>query len=50
MFGAVNSRSGQTHFQVSAHKRSLDFQQFVDRQIVPDYPEVDLFFLRLLED
>lgn len=45
MFGAVNSRSGQTHFQLSAHKRSLDFQQFVDRQIVPAYPEVDLLFL-----
>ncbi len=45
MFGAVNSRSGQTHFQLSEHKRSLDFQQFVDRQIVPAYPEVDLFFL-----
>jgi hypothetical protein len=45
MFGAVNSRSGQTHFQLSAHKRSLDFQQFVERQIVPAYPEADLFFL-----
>jgi hypothetical protein len=45
MFGAVNSRSGQTHFQLSAHKRSLDFQQFVDRQIVPAYPEADWLFL-----
>ncbi len=45
LFGAVNSRSGQTHFQLSAHKRSLDFQQFVDRQIIPAYPEVDLLFL-----
>jgi hypothetical protein len=45
MFGAVNSRSGQTHFQLSAHKRSRDFQQFVDRQIVPAYPAADLLFL-----
>jgi hypothetical protein len=45
MFGAVNSRSGQTHFRLSAHKRSLDFQQFVDRQIVPAYPREDLLFL-----
>ena len=45
MFGAVNSRSGQTHFQLSAHKRSRDFQQFVDRQIVPAYSQADLFFL-----
>ena len=45
MFGAVNSRSGQTHFQLSAHKRSLDFQQFVDQQIVPAYPQADFIFL-----
>jgi DDE superfamily endonuclease len=45
IFGAVNSRSGQTHFQLSAHKRSLDCQEFVDRQIVPAYPEADLIFL-----
>ena len=45
MFGAVNSRSGQTHFQLRAHKRSLDFQQFVDQQIVPAYPQADFIFL-----
>jgi hypothetical protein len=45
MFGAVNSRSGQTHYQFTDHKRSGDFQQFVDRQIIPAYPAVDLFFL-----
>ncbi len=44
MFGAVNSRSGQTHFRLSTHKRSLDFQQFVDRQIVPAYPQADFIF------
>ena len=45
MFGAVNSRSGQTHFQLRAHKRSLDFQQFVDQQIVPAYPQAHFIFL-----
>ncbi len=45
MFGAVNSRRGQTHFRLSAHKRSLDFQQFVDREILPAYPQADLIFL-----
>ncbi len=45
IFGAVNSRSGQTHFQLSAHKRSADFQQFVDVRVVPAYPQVDLFCL-----
>jgi hypothetical protein len=45
MFGAVNSRSGQTHFQLSAHKRSADFQQYGDRQIVPAYPQADFIFL-----
>ncbi|MCL6431871.1 MAG: IS630 family transposase [Anaerolineae bacterium] len=45
MFGAVNSRTGQTHFALTAHKRSADFQQFVDRDIIPAYPEADLIFL-----
>lgn len=41
MFGAVNSRSGQTHFRLGVHKRSLDFQQFVDQLIIPAYPQAD---------
>ncbi|MCX6029373.1 MAG: IS630 family transposase [Chloroflexi bacterium] len=45
MFGAVNSRSGQTYFQLREHKRSADFQQFVDSQILPAHPYTDLFFL-----
>ena len=45
MFGAVNSRSGQTHFRLSAHKRSRDFQQFVDHAIIPAYPQADFIFL-----
>lgn len=45
MFGAVNSRTGQTHFALTKHKRSADFQQYVDREIVPAYPDADLIFL-----
>ena len=45
MFGAVNSRSVQTHFSLSAHMRGLATEQFVDREIVPAYPEADLTFL-----
>jgi len=45
MFGAVNSRTGQTHFAVTKHKRSADFQQFVDHEIIPAYPEVDMLLL-----
>ena len=45
MFGAVNSRTGETYFQLSGHKRSADFQQFVDERILPANPAVDLFCL-----
>ena len=30
---------------LTAHKRSADFQQFVDEQILPAYPQADLIFL-----
>jgi hypothetical protein len=45
LFRAVNSRRGQTYFRWSAHKRSRDCQRFVDRQIVPASPQVDLLLL-----
>jgi len=45
MFGAVNSLTGQTHFALTARKRSADFQQYVDREIIPAYPEANLIFL-----
>lgn len=45
VFGAVNSSSGQTHFALTTHKCSADLQQFVDRQIIPAYPEADFIFL-----
>lgn len=45
MFGAVNSRSRQTHFQLRSHKRSRAFQQFFDQQISSAYPKADFIFL-----
>jgi len=45
MFGAVNSRTGQTHFGLAARKRSADLQEYVDREIIPAYPEADAIFL-----
>jgi len=45
MFGAVNSRTGQTHFALAKRKRSADFQQYVDREIIPAYSEADAIFL-----
>jgi hypothetical protein len=45
IFGAVNSRTGQTHCLRRAHKRSEDFQAFVDRVLLPAYPEADFLWL-----
>jgi DDE superfamily endonuclease len=45
LFGAVNSRTGQTHVVRLPHKRSADFQAFVDQVLLPAYPEADFLFL-----
>ena len=45
LFGAVNSRTGQTHFLRRSHKRRADFQAFVDQVLIPAYPEADFLFL-----
>jgi hypothetical protein len=45
LFGAVNSRTGQTHVLRRPHKRSVDFQAFVDHVLIPAYPEADFLFL-----
>jgi hypothetical protein len=45
LFGAVNSRTGQTHFLRRSHKRSADFQAFVDQVLIPAYPHADFLFL-----
>jgi hypothetical protein len=45
LFGAVNSRTGQTHFLPCPHKRSADFQAFVDHVLIPAYPHADFLFL-----
>jgi hypothetical protein len=45
LFGAVNSRTGQTHVLPRLHKRSADFQAFVDQVLIPAYPQADFLFL-----
>lgn len=45
LFGAVNDRSGQTHLAPRPHKRSGDFQAFVDTEIIPAYPDAAFLFL-----
>jgi hypothetical protein len=45
LFGAVNSRTGQTHVRHCAHKRCADFQAFVDHVLIPAYPDADFLFL-----
>jgi hypothetical protein len=45
LFGAVNSRTGQTHFWRRPHKRSADFQAFGDQVLIPAYPAADFLFL-----
>jgi hypothetical protein len=45
LFGAVNDRSGQTHVAPRPHKRSADFQAFVDEMIIPAYPDAEFLFL-----
>jgi len=47
MFGAVNSRSGQTHFQLSAHKRSARLWRPAVRRS-PNRPRLSAGGLHLL--
>ena len=45
IFGAVNSKTGQTHFALTPHKRSQDLQQFLEREIIPSYPQAEFLFI-----
>jgi hypothetical protein len=47
IFGAVNTRTGETHFSLKKHKRSLDLQEFLDREVIPRYPEADFLFINV---
>jgi hypothetical protein len=44
-FGAVNDLTGQTHFALMPHKRSEDFQRFVDHEILPCYSNAEFICL-----
>jgi hypothetical protein len=45
LFGAVNTKSGETHFALKAHKRSQDLQEFLEREVIPRYPEAEFLFI-----
>jgi DDE superfamily endonuclease len=45
IFGAVNTKTGQTHFALKAHKRSQDLQEFLDREVIPRYHEAEFLFI-----
>ncbi len=45
LFGAVNTKTGRTHFALKRHKRSLDLQEFLEHEIIPSYPEADFVFI-----
>ena len=44
IFGAVNTKTGRTHFALKKHKRSVDLQEFLEHEIIPSYPEADFVF------
>lgn len=47
IFGAVNTKTGDTHFALKPHKRSQDLQEFLDREIIPRYPEAEYLFINV---
>ncbi len=47
IFGAVNTKTGETHLALKAHKRSQDLQEFLDREVIPRYPEADFLFINV---
>lgn len=47
IFGAVNTKTGETHFALKPHKRSQDLQEFLDREVIPRYPEAEFVFINV---
>lgn len=47
IFGAVNTKTGQTHIALEEHKRSKDLQEFLDREVIPQYPEAEFLFINV---
>jgi len=47
IFGAVNTKTGATHFALTAHKRSLDLQAFLEREVLPSYAQADFLFINV---
>ncbi len=47
IFGAVNTKTGETHFALKPHKRSKDLQEFLDREIIPHYADAEFLFINV---
>lgn len=47
IFGAVNTKTGHTHFAFKPQKRSRDLQEFLDREIIPCYPAAEFLFINV---
>ena len=45
IFGAVNTKTGETHFALKPHQRSQDLQEFLDREILPHDADADFLFI-----
>jgi hypothetical protein len=45
IFGAVNTKTGQTHLALKPHKRSQDLQEFLANDILPQYPDAEFLFI-----
>jgi hypothetical protein len=47
IFGAVNTKTGQTHFALKMHKRSQDLQEYLEREVLPCYSQADFLFINV---
>jgi hypothetical protein len=47
IFGAVNTKTGETHFALKPHKRSQDLQEFLEREVIAHYPEAEFLFINV---
>ncbi len=47
IFGAVNTKTGETHFALKPRKRSKDIQESLDREIIPHYADAEFLFINV---
>ena len=47
IFGAVDTKTGDTYFALKPHKRSQDLQEFLEREVIPRHPEAEFLFINV---